>query len=109
MPSSSPSAEASLAIAGPLGLRLAGSWTSLRLAGIAARLDAVPASAGTELDASGIEAMDTAGAWLLQKLTRRLNAPLLRLRPEFAPLITAIITAGSAASQHAGSPSSRPS
>jgi len=69
---------------------LAGSWTSLRLAGIAARLDAVPANAGTELDASGIEAMDTAGAWLLQKLTRRLNAPLRRLKPEFAPLLAAV-------------------
>ncbi|MEJ6001203.1 MlaE family ABC transporter permease [Paucibacter soli] len=90
MAPSSPSAEASLASAGALGLRLAGSWTSLCLAGIAARLDAVPARPGTELDASGIEAMDTAGAWLLQKLTRRLNAPLLRLRPEFAPLLAAV-------------------
>jgi len=58
------------------------------------KLSAAPGSA-TQIDASGIEAFDTAGAWIVQKLLRRLRAgsaavDLRQLRPEFTRLLAAV-------------------
>src|SRR3990167_6335740 len=76
---------------------LAGSWTARALAGLEPVLEAVQVQASTpaRADASRMEALDTAGAWLLQGLRRRLARrdvvlSLHGLRPEFARLLDAV-------------------
>ena len=99
----------------PEQLALSGDWTARGLGVIGRQLDELSVSARLEMvvDGSRIVALDTAGAWVLQKLLRSLRgeAGVVRisdLRPEFAsllkvvglsmlrefaPLITAIIIA----------------
>jgi phospholipid/cholesterol/gamma-HCH transport system permease protein len=74
-------------------LALAGAWTRSGLEGLAARLESLPLTAGepAQLDATGIEALDTAGALMLQKLLSRLAGdgparPIQGLRPAFVKL-----------------------
>ncbi|MDP2761914.1 MAG: MlaE family lipid ABC transporter permease subunit [Sideroxyarcus sp.] len=81
----------------PQKIRLAGSWTALGLGAIAPRLDALSASArtGIVIDGAGIEAMDAAGAWVLQKLLQRLQGEgatveVSALRPEYNKLLTVV-------------------
>jgi phospholipid/cholesterol/gamma-HCH transport system permease protein len=97
---------AAAAIARPSAreLELSGSWTARGLGAIESQLDAMPApeKSGLLVDGAGIEALDTAGAWLINKLLRRLGgtdkaAPVHDLRPEFAKLLTLV-------GQHAVSP-----
>jgi phospholipid/cholesterol/gamma-HCH transport system permease protein len=78
----------------PQELALSGAWTRRGLGTITRQLDAVcaPASAAMVVDAARIIALDTAGAWVLQKLLRRLRdqavvVSLRDLRPEFARLL----------------------
>ncbi len=78
----------------PQELALSGSWTALGLGAIEPQLDALPAVSNSEafVDAAHIVALDSAGAWVLQKLLSRLrgegNALQVRgLRPEFAQLL----------------------
>ena len=99
----------------PEQLALSGDWTARGLGVIGRQLDELSVSARLEMvvDGSRIVALDTAGAWVMQKLLRSLRggAGVVRLsdlRPEFAsllkvvglsmlrefaPLITAIIIA----------------
>ncbi len=75
---------------GPQGLVLSGRWTALDLGDIGRGLESVPTVRGTQTvaDATGVEALDTAGAWALQALLLRLARAgvaltLEGLRPEF--------------------------
>lgn len=81
----------------PQALVLSGSWTALGMGRLTSELDSLAALAGEHwvIDASGIEALDTAGAWILQTLLRRLRdgaagVELHQLRPEFARLFDAL-------------------
>jgi phospholipid/cholesterol/gamma-HCH transport system permease protein len=87
-------APAAIAQPSPGLLALSGSWTALGIGAVETRLESLSAPAAAELvvDGANIEALDTAGAWLLHKLTRRLGAagPAVQvrdLRPEFAGLL----------------------
>jgi phospholipid/cholesterol/gamma-HCH transport system permease protein len=76
-------------------LALSGSWTARALGGIDARVDTLSAPSATIVDAARIEALDTVGAWLLQRLMQRLRsagsaAQLQHLRPQFARLLAAV-------------------
>jgi len=76
---------------------LSGSWTALRLGDITSQATVIslPSKAAAVADASAIEALDTTGAWLLQKLLLRLQhngstISLRGLRPEFTRLMDAV-------------------
>jgi len=79
----------------PHTLALSGCWTARGIDGIERRLAALQVSADATADGAGIEALDSAGAWLLQKLLRRLrgegvDVTLEGLRPEFAQRLAAV-------------------
>ena len=81
----------------PQKIRLAGSWTALGLGAIVSRLDALSALTRTDLviDGAGIEAMDAAGAWVLQKFLHQFQVTgaaveVSSLRPEFNKLLTIV-------------------
>ena len=59
----------------PAELALSGRWTARELGGLTNKLDAVrmPAGAQIVVDGSRIDALDTAGAWILHKLLHRLR------------------------------------
>ena len=87
-------ASAAVAHPTPQGLTLSGSWTARGIGAAKAGLDA--SSGGPEstlvIDGARIEALDTAGAWVLQKLLRRLRdegstVEMRGLRPDFARLL----------------------
>lgn len=89
-----PAAPAAISRTTPQELALSGSWTARGIGRVATELDtlAAPAGAAWVIDASGIEAFDTAGAWVVQKLLHRLrgdsaSVELRQLRPEFASLL----------------------
>ena len=76
---------------------MSGSWTARGIGAIGPQLDALPASSRSEMvvDGARIEALDTAGAWILQKLLRRLRdegtaVQMRDLRPEFAKLLEVV-------------------
>ena len=78
-------------------IALAGAWTARGLGDIAAQLDALPPPSGTELrvDATGIQALDTAGAWILHKFqgalrARGLAVQLRGLAPPLARLLEVV-------------------
>jgi len=81
----------------PEALALSGAWTARGLGAIGRQLDAlaVPARSATVIDGSRIAALDTAGAWVLQKLLQRLRGEagvvqVRELRPEFARLLEVV-------------------
>jgi phospholipid/cholesterol/gamma-HCH transport system permease protein len=81
----------------PQELALSGSWTARGIGAIEPQLDKLSVSSRSEwvVDGTRIEALDTAGAWVLQKLLRRLHvegtATQVRgLRPEFAKLLDVV-------------------
>ena len=90
----SPVAPAAIAQPTPQELALSGSWTARGIGAIEPQLRGLSAPGRSEVvvDGARIAALDTAGAWVLQKLLRRLggegSAVQLRdLRPEFARLL----------------------
>ena len=90
-------APAAVAQPAPQELALSGYWTAHRIGAIEPQLDALPASSTSELavDGARIEALDTAGAWVLQKLLLRLRdqgivVSVRGLRPEFAKLLEVV-------------------
>ncbi|OYY95767.1 MAG: hypothetical protein B7Y41_00270 [Hydrogenophilales bacterium 28-61-23] len=90
----------------PQELALSGCWSARGIGDIEQRLAAVHGAATVIADGTGIEAMDSAGAWLLQKLLQRLRGEgsvvtLNGLRPEFAKLLAAV-------AQHLGEQTDRP-
>lgn len=81
----------------PGTLLLAGAWTGREIGDISTQLDAVNGAGQPDLllDGAGIEGLDTAGAWLLQKFLIRLRAEgasveLRSLPAEFANLFAAV-------------------
>lgn len=81
----------------PQELALSGAWTARGISTKTLQLDAVTAPDHSELliDGAGVEAFDTVGAWILQKLVHRLRSEggtvqLRDLRPEFSKLLDAI-------------------
>ena len=92
-----PAAAAAVAQPTPLELALSGSWTARGIGAIEPQLAtlAAPASSQLVVDGARIEALDTAGAWVLQKLLRRLSGEgtalqIRGLRAEFAKLLDVI-------------------
>jgi phospholipid/cholesterol/gamma-HCH transport system permease protein len=82
----------------PQDLALSGSWTARGIGAVEHQLESLRVASRTQAIADGtrIEALDTAGAWLLQKLLQRLRdegiAVTLRgLRPEFARLLEVVV------------------
>ena len=93
--------------AGSLVLAAAGEWLVATAADIDRRLRAiqVPKDRRVPLDLTGIERLDTAGAWLLLRtehdLAERGNAVEMRnLRPNFEPLIDQVRAADIAPARH---------
>jgi len=89
-----PEGAAAIAQPAPDALALSGDWTSRGLGSLERRLDGLRLQSGTGVaaDASGIRALDTAGAWILQDLLQRLRAEghavtLEGLRPEHARML----------------------
>src|SRR5665647_2639143 len=81
----------------PQELALSGSWTARGIGAIERQLESVRVPSKTEAIADGarIEALDTAGAWVLQKLLLRLRdegivVTIDGLRPEFAKLLEVV-------------------
>ncbi len=81
----------------PQELALSGSWTARGIGGIEHQLGAVSVPAKTELIADGslINALDTGGAWVLQKLLLRLQGEGIKvtvrgLQPQFAKLLEVV-------------------
>ena len=94
-----PVSRAAAAIAQPTPHELAfsGSWTAHGIGPLQQRLAALrmPADSGAVADAAGIVALDTAGAWALQKLLLRLRregtaVSLEGLPPQFANLLEGV-------------------
>ncbi|MEO6626604.1 MAG: ABC transporter permease [Burkholderiaceae bacterium] len=80
----------------PDTLLLAGPWTARSMGGLQVQVDALqlPTSKKLEADASQLDALDTAGAWMLNGLVQRLhgqgaNVALSGLAPSFGPLLQA--------------------
>jgi phospholipid/cholesterol/gamma-HCH transport system permease protein len=99
-----PTAPASIAQPNPQVLILSGYWSVGGIGTLEQKLQAVRPAIRAPLlaNATGIEALDTAGAWLLQQLLTRLRSEgievtLEGLRPEFAKLLALI--AGHVANQ----------
>jgi anti-anti-sigma regulatory factor len=81
----------------PQELALSGAWTARGISAIEQQLESVRVPAKTEAIADGgrIEALDTAGAWVLQKLLLRLRdegtvVTVRGLRPEFGRLLEVV-------------------
>lgn len=77
--------------------RCTGRWTVAGIVGLERRIDGLrwPAAGEVAIDASAIVELDTAGAWLLQRTVRDLEARglavhLVGLRPEFSALVDLI-------------------
>jgi len=78
-------------------LALSGSWTARRIDTLGSQVAvlSVPPASSVVVDGAGIESLDTAGAWILQKLLQSLRAEgtsvqLRNLRPEFARLLEVV-------------------
>ena len=95
--SATPTLSAAVAQPAPEQLALSGAWTARGIAAIEHKVESLHAPAKTPIVADGakIEALDTAGAWVLQKLLLRLRAEgtdvtVSGLRPEFAKLLAVV-------------------
>jgi phospholipid/cholesterol/gamma-HCH transport system permease protein len=81
----------------PQEFALSGCWTAHGIDDVKRQLDTLSAPSASEVvvDGARIEALDTAGAWVLHKLLRRLSgagaaAQVRDLRPEFAKLLEVV-------------------
>ena len=88
---------ASITRPNPQELDLAGAWTARGIGEVGAEIDTLKSGAKAPViaDGSKIDALDTAGAWLLHKLMLRLRAEgsaieLRGLRPEFGKLLDVV-------------------
>lgn len=92
-----PLAQAEIARTTPQELVASGSWTAYGIGQIEAQLKALSAPSGSTMviDASRIEAFDSVGAWIMEKLRRRLGeesvgVDIRLLKPEFAKLLEVV-------------------
>jgi phospholipid/cholesterol/gamma-HCH transport system permease protein len=67
-------------------VRLTGRWTLSRIGNLPDQLETVP-EGKARIDLSGVEYIDTVGAWLAHKLAVRLDAPIEGASPGAAKLI----------------------
>lgn len=81
----------------PHTLTLGGGWTARGLGAVTGQLDGLQLDGGgpAQIDAKGIDKLDTAGAWVLHKLLTRLQGKgtevtLQGLQPEHARLLQAV-------------------
>lgn len=95
-------------------LILAGRWTARGLGPIAAQLDTLSIASNTvgQVDANGIHALDTAGAWVLHKLLSRLRTTgaeitLQGLSPHYARLLQ-VVTQHALEQAQAAAPAAAP-
>jgi phospholipid/cholesterol/gamma-HCH transport system permease protein len=89
-----PAEPAAFSQPSPQSVVLTGGWTALGMGDIEHRLDALTgaAEAETVVDGTGVDALDTAGAWVLQRLLQRTRGTgatltLIGLRGPFARLM----------------------
>jgi len=89
-----PVGAAAIAQPAPEALALSGDWTSRGIGSLNRTIEALRVQSGTGIvaDATGIGALDTAGAWMLQDLLQRLRAEghevtVDGLRPEHARML----------------------
>ena len=69
------SVQAAISQRAPNEWALSGAWTALRLAALAPQLETLACASGAVvLDGAALEALDSAGAWMLQRWLRRHNA-----------------------------------
>ncbi len=80
-------------------VRCAGAWTVRGIAPVEPALSALACPSGSQLviDVSAVTALDTAGAWLLQRTLRaagenQANARITGMRPEFETLLKLVST-----------------
>lgn len=92
-----PATAASITRTKPLELALSGSWTVRGIGRIDSELETLPVPSGAAMviDASRIDAFDSAGAWIVHKLLHRLHgasgqAEIRDLRPEFVRLLNVV-------------------
>ena len=92
-----PATPAAIAQPTPQDLALSGSWTARGIGAVRQQIESVrvPSAAEAIADGTRIEALDTAGAWVLQQLLARLRSEgivvtVRGLRPEFAKLLEAV-------------------
>jgi phospholipid/cholesterol/gamma-HCH transport system permease protein len=102
MPTASPT-PAAIAQPNPGQLVLSGSWTASSISAVQPQLAALhipnaspQAASGVVADASGIDALNTAGAWVLHKLLARLESEghtvsLQGLRPDLSKLMDTVV------------------
>ena len=109
-----PLPPASIASSNAQDLVLSGCWTARGLGAIERQFEAMPAGSGTRsADGARIEALDSAGAWMLQKLLLRLNSgamvvTLRGLRPEFAKLLGIVAQHDAEPGGHPATPAKAP-
>src|SRR5450830_108968 len=93
--------SAAIAQPAPQSLTLSGRWSARGIGSLEQQLESLCIAADTPLvvDGAQVEVLDTAGAWLLQKLLLRLRAEgvsvtMQGLRPQFARLLEDIAQHG---------------
>jgi phospholipid/cholesterol/gamma-HCH transport system permease protein len=111
----SPVSPATITQPVPRNFELSGHWTALGLDAIEPQLVALAAPAKGEMrvDGTRVEALDTAGAWLMQKLLRRLRGDdtevtVSGLRPEFDKLLAAVTQQVTAQADQPDQPTTAP-
>ena len=95
----------------PQALVLSGSWTARGIGAIEPQLESVRDVPGGVADGAGIEALDSAGAWVLHRLLHRASGDgieLRGLRPEFARLLDAVAQRRSVQAAHPDPPVKAP-
>jgi phospholipid/cholesterol/gamma-HCH transport system permease protein len=99
----------------PGEIALSGCWTALGMGAVERQLEALRVAAKTRViaDAEHIQALDTAGAWVLQKLLLRLRAEgtlvtVRGLRPAFARLLEVVASQVSDQATRPAAAASRP-
>ena len=92
-----PERVARIALATPNEITLSGSWTARGIGAMEKTLGdlPLPKNTGVIASAADVDALDTAGAWVLQNLLRRIEAAgnrvtLQGLTPQFATLLKVV-------------------
>jgi len=90
-------ASVTLSASTPQQIMLAGAWTAGGITGLGKDLDGITPVAGAIVDGSGIQSLDSAGAWILHAFLKRIGAgsdvlPVREMSPHFARLLKEVAT-----------------
>jgi phospholipid/cholesterol/gamma-HCH transport system permease protein len=92
-----PAANAAITLSPDQSLTLSGSWTARGMPGLDQKIAdlSLPPGSMAQVNGAGIDAFDSAGAWVLQKLLLRTSgtqmaAPVTGLQPDFSRLLQAV-------------------